>query len=655
MSGSSDSLIGDTVRIPMRDGIRLSVHIHRPARAAPVPALLNFTPYRKGALGKAPPIVSHGYASLVVDVRGTGNSEGLTDSVYSAAERQDGYDMVEWAAAQPWCNGRVGVWGISYGAVAALQIAAAAPPHLQAIIARSGSDDPFAEWTCPDGTPRPYIFSCYAPLMAALNFAPPDPAEVGDRWRPLWEQRLRENVPWGLSFTQHIADGPFWRERAIRGHYDRIQCAVFVVDGWADWYCTPLLRIFAGLKGPKRALIGPWSHEWPDTALPGPRINWTLEAVRWFDYWLKQIDTGVMRDPPLTLFVREYSPPQPLILQDQGRFRGESDWPIARRRETTLFFGPQGGLSPHAPTTAEATGGDTLTYDQRVGGWGGMHGGGPFNTNWVMPLDQRPDEALSLTYTSAPLTEDWEIIGQPQALVHVSTTGPTTLVAVKLSDVAPDGASALITKGYLNAAWREPVAGPQPLDPGRVYALTIALLACAYRLTVGHCLRVTIAAADCLNRWPTPVACRNTVFRDASHPSHIRLPLVPMVSDTPPPPHLHRLAPVEAHERPPPPEFSVTHDLIQGATTVAHRAVYDVALEQSGQYRVSSADPACATARTQTRYRCRCGDRTIVLEARCETASDHRQFQHQTDLEITTDGHPFFQRQWSASAPRDFF
>ena len=206
--------------VPMRDGTVLSVHVHRPACAGRFPAIVSYTPYRKPPLGPHHPIVEHGYATVNFDIRGTGNSSGCNDSIYSGPERQDGYDMIEWAAAQPWCTGSVGMWGKSFGAVASIQMAGAAPPHLKAIIARSGSDDPYTEWTNPGGSPRPYMYTCYAPIMTASNFAPPDPAEVGERWAEVWQERLDNNVPWGIPFIENLLDGPFWRERSLRGNYD---------------------------------------------------------------------------------------------------------------------------------------------------------------------------------------------------------------------------------------------------------------------------------------------------------------------------------------------------------------------------------------------------------------------------------------------------
>ena len=677
MSEPHEGAISERVRVPMRDGVRLSVHIYRPAAQEKCPAIMLYTPYRKGPLGAPHPFTKHGYAVVYYDVRGTGDSEGFTTDMYSAPERQDGYDMVEWLASQPWCDGNVGMWGISFGAVVALQMAAAAPPHLKAIIARSGTDDPYIEWTNPGGSPRPYIYGCYAPIMTASNFSPPDPEEVGDRWEQMWAERLEKNVPWGIAFIQNLNDGPFWRARSLRGRYDAVRCAAFVVDGWADWYHTPLLRTFASLTVPRRALIGPWSHQWPDGGIPGPRIDWLREALKWFDRWLKGKDTGVTAEPLVTLFVREYSTPATILMEDRGRFRCENEWPIARTRHTPMYFGAGGVLRPAPP--AGKRGSDALPYDPRVGACTGMHGGGPFNVNWAMPLDQRPDEVQCLTYTTAPLKKDTEVIGRPRAVLHFSCTAQVTQFAVKLCDVAPDGTSALVTKGFLNAAHR-PDASPavcptaphaphpsplplgegrvraclaSPLEPGKPYVVEVELLTCAYRFRKGHRMRVVVAAADLLNVWPTPQACVNTIYRGTQRPSHIVLPIVPPQEPALPEPDLKPSPqPAPRREDLEPPGLVVSRDLIADTATVQWSVRYGPRWSNEASFTVSARDPARASMTATASRGAQYGGKDVVVEARCVTASDAEAFRHTVELNITVDGRPHFRKDWSVSVPR---
>ena len=640
----------EAVRVTMRDGVRLSAHVHRPDADGRFPAIVQYTPYRKGALGAHHPIVEHGYATVTFDIRGTGDSTGWNDSIYSALERQDGYDVIEWAAAQPWCSGNVGMWGISFGAVVALQMARAAPPHLKAVIARSGSDDPYTEWTNPGGSPRPYIYECYAPIMTAFNFLPPDPDAVGEEWEEVWGERLRNNVPWGIPFLENLVDGPFWRERSLRGHYDEVQCAVFVVGGWNDWYHTPLLRIFANLKGPKRALIGPWCHKWPDGGVPAPRVEWLPEAVRWFDYWLKGARNGVMDEPPVTVFVREYAKPAPILFEQPGRFRSEREWPIARTAETPFYFGAGGALSRETPSGA-GDAADVLHYDATVGACAGKHGGGPTSINWFMPLDQRPDEALSLSYTTEPLEADFEVTGQARAVLHFSCTAEVALFAVKLCDVAPDGTSALVTRGYLNVSHRESHSAPSPIEPGRLYEVEVELLACAYLFRKGHRIRVDVAHADFQNVWPTPKPCESAVRRSSGRPSHVALPVVPPQDPPLPEPGLKTLPPIRREDLQPP-EFSITRDVTGDAVTARCKTSFGEGRDLTTITTVSAAEPWKVVVDAHARFAAVYGERSFAVDARCVTSSDEADFRHDVRVSVTQNGEVRFERDWSVSVPR---
>jgi len=644
MTTTDQDIIAETVRVPMRDGVEISVHVYRPASGEPMPALMSYTPYRKGRLGAAPPFVRHGYAAVFFDIRGTGDSGGWNDCIYCDAERQDGYDMVEWIAAQPWCSGNVGMYGISYGAVAALQMAMAAPPHLKAIIARSGSDDPYTEWTNPGGQPRTYMYECYSTIMAAFNFSPPDPEVVGERWEELWDERLRHNVPWGISFLENVIDGPFWRARALRDHYDRVRCAVYVVDGWADWYASPLLRIFSKLDVPKRALIGPWSHQFPDAALPGPRIDWDREMRRWFDCRLKGIDTGITDEPPVILFTREYGPPAPLLIEDHGRFQAAADWPPPGAADIPLFLHPEGRLDGAMPDAAAGT----LVSDVRAGAATGMHGGGPFNDNWAMPLDQRADEPFSLTFTGEPLAEAVEAIGNPRMRLRFTCDREAALFAVKLCDTAPDGTAVLVTKGWLNASHRRSHADPEPLTPGAECEVEVELLSCAYRFAPGHRVRVMLAGADFLNVWPLPYRFTCEILPG----SRLLLPVLPPGTALPAPelgasPHpLPRLEELEA------PAVSITRDLIGGKQTLQYTATYGRGKAHTARCTVDPADPAHVVLEADANFHYVYPEREIDVRAVCRTTSDDTAFEHTAEVTITVNGQPHFSKRWATTVPR---
>ena len=332
------------VRIPVGGGVTLAADIYRPAQEGRYPAIFEYTPYHRNVIDiesrrrRGQYFAERGYILVVADIRGTGDSEGQTTEPFSDQERQDGYDVVEWIAAQPWCTGNVGMWGISYLGIVCFQVAMQRPPHLKAIIACQAPDDMYHDMACPGGCARPYLYEQYAPLMAAFNLAPPDSADCGSDWADIWRQHLEGNVPWSLAWVDNMQDGPFWRSRSLPPSYDRIQCACFFVGGWADWYADNFLRAFSQIRTPKRVLIGPWAHQWPDEAFPGPRLDHLVECERWFDQFLKEIDTGVLAEPPIALFVQEYSPPDAMPIEERGGFRFENEWPLARLRESPYYL-----------------------------------------------------------------------------------------------------------------------------------------------------------------------------------------------------------------------------------------------------------------------------------------------------------------------------
>jgi putative CocE/NonD family hydrolase len=496
------------------------------------------------------------------------------------------------------------------------------------------------------------MYENYATLMTAFNFSPPHPQVCGEKWSEIWQKHLDNNLPWGIGFISHLKDCPYWRERSLRGHYERIQCPIFVIEGWADWYHTPLLRVFQNVKVPKRALIGPWSHLWPQHAVPGPRIDGDRECLKWFDQWLKGIDTGVLDEPPVTLFVREFVRPSTIIMEDKGSFRSESEWPIARRVETPMYL-----LAGQALNTEPGKADGADSYDYRaaaVGAAAGMHGGGPFAPSWVMPLDQRADEAFSLTYTTDKLEQDAEVTGLPRAILHVSSTADIAMFVVKLCDVAPDGTSALVTKGYLNATHRESHSQPSYLEPGEVYELDIELLACAYRFKAGHRIRVDIASGDFQNVWPTPKNCVNTVYWGEKRPSRVVLPIIPRQSPELPAPDLKSGPhPLPKREDLSAPDYSVSQDIINETATVRFKARFGGGAN-TAKFTVSSKNPARATVEADAKMEYEQFGKKIAVDAQCITESDERAFHHIVDLEIRVNGARHFNKSWSVSVPREF-
>ncbi|HEX9438107.1 MAG TPA: CocE/NonD family hydrolase [Roseiflexaceae bacterium] len=369
------------VRIPVRDGLLLSANVFMPvARAANerFPAILEMLPYRKDDWRHCSDhqrmtyFAQRGYAGCRLDIRGTGSSPGIARDEYTPEETRDGYDAVDWLAAQPWCNGNIGMWGISYGGFTALQVAMLRPPALKAIIPMYATDDRYIDDVHYNGgCLTASDLAQYAISMVAMNAMPPRAEYVGHDWAAQWKARLEQTPPWLIVWLRQQTDGPYWRVGSVALDYTRITCAIFQIGGWADSYTSPVLRIQERcVNAPRKALIGPWVHSLPDSAYPGPNIDYLHEMTRFFDYWLKGIDNGVMDEPPLTIYREEYTPPEAFPARKNGTWHSEAAYPIARTQLRTLYLGDM-ALGPHppAPSPAAAGEGEQMSRSPRPWRW----------------------------------------------------------------------------------------------------------------------------------------------------------------------------------------------------------------------------------------------------------------------------------------------
>ncbi|HKK29968.1 MAG TPA: CocE/NonD family hydrolase, partial [Alphaproteobacteria bacterium] len=323
------------VFIPLVDGTQLAARIWRPEESArrPVPAILEYIPYRK-RFGTAardevthPYLAGHGYACVRVDLRGSGESDGVLEDEYLPQELNDGVEVIAWLAEQDWCDGNVGMMGISWGGFNGLQIAALQPPALKAIVTLCSTDDRYADDIHHMGGCLLSDNLSWASVMFAYNSLPPDPALVGDRWREMWMERMRGSGLWLEKWLEHQRRDDYWKHGSINEDYGAVQCPVYAVSGWADGYSNAVFRLLANLEVPRRGLIGPWSHRYPHFGVPGPAIDFLRDMLRWWDQWLKGIETGVMKEPMLRAWMQESVPPTASYMHRPGRWVGEPAWP----------------------------------------------------------------------------------------------------------------------------------------------------------------------------------------------------------------------------------------------------------------------------------------------------------------------------------------
>ncbi|HZB55795.1 MAG TPA: CocE/NonD family hydrolase, partial [Reyranella sp.] len=335
--------------IPLKDGTRLAARIWLPedAEADPVPALLEYLPYRKrdgtrerDALTH-PYLAGHGYAAVRVDIRGSGDSEGVLADEYSQPELDDALEVIDWLASQPWCSGAVGMFGISWGGFNALQVAALQPPALKAIVTLCSTDDRYADDVHYMGGAKLASADLgWGGFFFADMCHPPDPLLVGERWREMWLERL-QNVPLFLErWLRHQRRDAYWRHGSVCEDYSAIRCPVFAVGGWTDGYTNSVPRLLEHLDVPRKGLIGPWAHAYPHFAKPGPQIGFLQECLRWWDHWLKGKDTGIMDEPMYRVWMEDPVQPAAYVAERPGRWVAEPSWPTKNLRPLRLALNP---------------------------------------------------------------------------------------------------------------------------------------------------------------------------------------------------------------------------------------------------------------------------------------------------------------------------
>jgi len=645
------------VLIPMEDGINLAADLYFPISDEKFPAILEYIPYRKDD-NTVPRDSIHyyfaerGFVGVRVDIRGTGSSEGVTNDEYEITQIKDGYKVIEWLASQDWCNGSVGMWGTSYGGFMCLEVAMLNPPKLKAIVPVYATDDRYTDdcHYCGGALRAYYDVGFYGNFMIALNALPPSKEIYKERWESIWRKRLENCEPWIFNWLENQTDSDYWRE-ALGRKYDKVKCPTFIIGGWRDGYPNPPLRLFQNLKVPKKLLMGPWTHERPHKAIPGPNIDFINEMVRWFGYWLKGIDTGITSEPPITIYVQTYDEPFPNRNKTSGYWRYEDSWPPKNSSTICYYLREKGLLEESKPLEEE--GFDSFNYLPTIGTKAGLWSGG-----WIfcLPLDQREDEVYSLNYTSRPMEKDMLIIGNPVMDLYVSSSSDIAFFVVKLSDVAPDGTSALITKGILNATRRESFEDPKPLEPNKIYKLNIQLDATCWLIKKGHSLRISISGGDWPNLWPSPKDWIGKVYRNSSYPSSLTLLLAPLHRDdlsTPsflPPPELKEFVKVIPKEH----SWYIIKDIFSESVTVKANVASTLSFpngdiyetEERMEAKAYNKLPANALVKGYSRkYLKRFGE-TFEVVSKSSLISNMEEFILNIQLEVYRNELPYFIKNW---------
>ncbi|MEI9425640.1 CocE/NonD family hydrolase [Mesorhizobium sp. Cs1299R1N1] len=656
--------VRDHVLIELSDGVRLAARVWLPKVDQPVPALLEIEPYRKGdAIHERHPwYAARGYASVLVDLRGTGDSEGVMSDVYTAQQIADGVEVVNWLAQQPWCNGRVGMFGLSFAGFMALQVAARAPEPLKAIVTAGSSVDPYRnDQRFLGGAVAGGNVLDWGTQALAATARPSDPTRVGAAWKEQWLQRLYALKPWTSTWLRHQVRDDYWKPGSVCEDYGAIKAAVLAVGGWADHYDDAVFRVVEHLSSPAKSIIGPWSHQWADTAhQPGPAIGLLQETLRWWDRYLKDIPTGVEEDPSLRVYIQDAEPPATHYATRSGRWVSEPSWPSPNVTTRNFVFKEMFSrdaidVDVVAIVTPAHCGIDAGVI---------MPGHGPAD----LPADQREEDGRSVCFDTAPLTQGVTLLGMPAVKLRVHAESAAANVIVRLCDVAPSGASTLVTRGFLNLQRCEGMDRTADLAPESVVEVTVPMDAIGCEIPAGHRIRLAVSTAYWPIVWPHPVPAQIALDLTACS---LVLPMreADALSEPvrfEPPEYFERTVPADAlpgavHStgrdtprvvgyNPETLEWRLTGNDNRQSGTLTN----DLRHEQRGHLTcwIRSDDPASARCASEHYYRYQWPGWDVEITAKGTMHAEDDSFVTEYELTATLDGEQVHQRRWLDRIPR---
>ena len=651
---------------PGHEGVRLAARLWLPdmPEGEKVPAVMDFFVYRKSDIQAVRDsttygnLAGHGYACVKVDCRGTGDSDGLAPDQFSTEFVEDALEALAWIARQPWCTGKVGMTGLSWPGHMCLQVAARNPPELRAIVPMDAADDRYTN-KYHGGCLLHYGFTISTALLG-MHARPPNPEHVGEGWRDAWKERVENSVACIERWTGHPDRDDYWAAGSVVERYKDMTAAVYASCGLADpGYAVCVPRMLKGLTGPRKVLLGPWAHRTPHYPAPGPGVDFVNEMRRWFDHWLKGIDTGMLDEPAVRAWIYDAEPPRMQVGDALGRWVTDSEWP-PKDLETRQFTicaeglvqgkGTAGTVEVASPLTVGAAGGEWMPWF--------VAGNGP-----EMAGDQRTDDALSACFDSPPLEAAIDVFGQVRVALDVSSDQREAQVALRLCAVAPDGTSRRLAFGFLDLSHREGDAQHLPVEPGKPYRIALDMLPACCHVPKGHRLRLAVSTSYWPMIWPSRFPVRLSIHAGQGalsvpiRPRRAEDDLVPSLGE----PTVARGNPTTVL-RQPSAKRSLTQDLSTGASTLTieedggHTRIDDRAIEidWTGK-RITSIrpdDPLSASAYAEWTWKLKFGAIETVSYAHSRLTCTAGTFEIEARVEAREGGKVVAEKTIRRSVPR---
>ncbi len=649
----------ETSWLTMKDGVRLAATFFKPVprqEDEKFPVLFEFLPYRKddSYYLRDYPLYSYfvkrGFIMAKVDIRGTGSSQGqLPPREYSEQELDDAVEIIDQLSRMSESNGRVGMWGISWGGFNAIQVAMRQPQALKAILAAHATDDLYHDDIhFIDGA---FHVDEYELIIDHENALPQTPDYKLDE--AYFRDRFN-SYPWFLTYLKQQKDSNFWRKNSLRWNYDKIRIPAYLIGGLLDGYRDSMTRMLENMRVPVRAVIGPWNHAWPDNGLPGPNYGWRHEAVRWWDYWLKDKETGITDDPRLIVFIREGHSPDIGLKMTPGHWVCE-DWPITGTTWKKYYPAEYRKLQPKPGQPTMESLGYVPSYGYASGLWWGETTG-----------DLRPDDAGSLVFDSQVLKEGFEIVGFPRVRLRVSADAPIAHWIARLEDVQPDGTVSLVTGGLINGSQRDSRLEPHPLEPGKNYDIEFDMHFTTWTFKPGHRIRLSISNALFPMIWPTPYLMTTKLSLGAES-TRLELPAIPEAKRKAPafrPPETREERSDARHlggDYWPQGVYEYTYDIWNSKASVEWRGSYEYEIQgrrysvhEKNYYETNDKKPAESRFIGEASHRIELENRTLFLRTTLDVRSDQANFHVILVRQIYENDKLVRKREWKETIPRTF-